>query len=218
MRAVSWSSLALAVLVTVTGCDASGRGGGFDGNAPGDDASSVTPRPTATPSDDKETSPVDGGASSGDTGSTATPSDDKETSPVNDGAWGFGSCSESSCVEALESCQAHVACTELADCLMSIATPNQVHVEECVASNQATFGEFEFYEAYSLLQAIADTCCEVCSSLYVCDPSENPPVSNTPGSCEGRCGMADLEECSCNESCFTIGDCCPDVCDVCGPC
>jgi len=36
-------------------------------------------------------------------------------------------------------------------------------------------------------------------------------------SCEGQCGVFDPDAaCKCNPACFTFGDCCEDVCDVCG--
>jgi len=37
-------------------------------------------------------------------------------------------------------------------------------------------------------------------------------------SCQGYCGGQGVGGCWCDESCWDYGDCCPDVCDVCGIC
>ncbi|MGM0576650.1 MAG: hypothetical protein ACQEXJ_13055 [Myxococcota bacterium] len=57
--------------------------------------------------------------------------------------------------------------------------------------------------------------CGACGSGEICTGGQCEPETTVTG-CDGYCGSQSPAGCSCDEACFEAGDCCEDVCEVCG--
>jgi hypothetical protein len=118
------------------------------------------------------------------------------------GQFSESECWDEMCPDQINACKADANCSSYAGCLVNSA--DEAALETCLTELQTALGEDVFTAAGELYQKIAIDC-----GWAAC--------ATTEGSCVGTCGDYNGSDvCNCDGQCWDFGDCCQDICDVCG--
>jgi len=117
------------------------------------------------------------------------------------GQFSESECWDEMCPEQINACKADANCSSYAGCIVNSA--NDTALETCLTELQTALGEEVFAAASDLYQKIGLDC-----GWAAC--------ATTEGSCAGNCGNYNGSDmCNCDGQCWSFGDCCQDICDVC---
>ena len=159
----------------------------------------------AAESDASDVGPVFDVTESDVTESDVTESDVVEPEPdatePPSGQFSESECWDEMCPEQINACKADANCSSYAGCIVNSA--NDTALETCLTELQTALGEEVFAAASDLYQKIGLDC-----GWAAC--------ATTEGTCAGNCGNYNGSDvCNCDEQCWSFGDCCQDICDVC---